>query len=79
METQNDFQIQALIDLEAFMEVKKLLNLWVYLTEKGIATTEEISLVTSINGCNLDSVEDILYYRTGYRTLEQIQEMEGDY
>jgi len=54
-------------------------DLWDYLTETGIATTEEISLVTSINGYNLETLESILYCRTGYHTLEQIQEMESDY
>jgi len=54
-------------------------DLWDYLEMNGIATTEEIQLVTSINGYNLDSLESILYCRTGYHTLEQIQEMEGEY
>jgi len=54
-------------------------DLWDYLTETGIATTDEISLVTSINGHNLESLESILYSRTGYHTLEQIQEMEEEY
>ena len=47
-----------------------------YLIDFNIATEEEISLVTSINGTNLESLESILYSRTGYRTLEQIKEME---
>lgn len=54
-------------------------NLWDYLTENDIATTEEISLVTDINGYNLDSLESILYCRTGYHTLEQAQEIESEY
>ncbi len=51
-------------------------NLYDYLVEYGHATEEEIRLVTSINGYSLDSLESILYSRTGYRTLEQIEEME---
>ena len=47
-----------------------------YLVEYGIATEKEISLVTSINGSNEDSLNSILYSRTGYRSLEQIREME---
>jgi len=47
-----------------------------YLIDFNIATEEEIRLVTSINGTNLESLESILYSRTGYRTLEQIKEME---
>ena len=52
-------------------------ELWDYLIDNEIATEKEINLVTSINGTNLDSLESILYSRTGYRSLEQIQEMEG--
>jgi len=42
------------------------------LIEEGIATQEEICLVTSINGTNEDSYNAILYSRTGYRSLEQM-------
>ena len=52
-------------------------ELWDYLIDNEIATEKEINLVTSINGTNLDSLESILYSRTGYRSLEQITEMEA--
>ena len=51
-------------------------NLYDYLFDYGHSTEEEIRFVTSINGYSLDSLESILYSRTGYRTLEQIEEME---
>ena len=54
--------------------IDDLNELWDYLIECGIATTEEICLVTSINGTNLDTLESILYSRTGYRSLEQIKD-----
>lgn len=54
-------------------------ELYDYLIDYEIATEKEISLVCSINGTNLDSLESILYSRTGYRDLEQIKDMEGDY
>ena len=47
-----------------------------YLIDYGIATEEEISLVCSINGTNEDSLNSILYSRTGYRDIEQIKEEE---
>jgi len=47
-----------------------------YLIEYGIATEKEISLVCSINGTNEDSLNSILYSRTGYRDIEQIKECE---
>ena len=53
-------------------------ELYEYLIECNIATEEEISLVTSINGSNEDSLNSILYCRTGYRSLEQIKEMQED-
>ena len=57
---------------------KKTEELWDYLTDYNLATENEIRLVTSINGTNLDSLESILYSRTGYRDLEQIKEMEEE-
>ena len=37
----------------------------------GIATQEEIDLVSNINGYSLETMEDILYSRTGLRNIEQ--------
>lgn len=45
-----------------------------YLVYNGIATDEEIKLVTQINGDNIDTYESILYARTGYRNFEQLEE-----
>ena len=47
-------------------------ELYDYLVEFDIATEKEIGLVCSINGPNLESLESILYVRTGYRSLEQL-------
>ena len=55
---------------------REMNELWNYITEYGIATENEIRLITSINGTNLDTFEDILYSRTGYRSLNQIKECE---
>lgn len=49
-----------------------------YLIENGIATEEEITLVTKINGYSQETLNDILYARTGYRSFEQIQQEEDD-
>jgi len=46
------------------------------LIELGIATSHEIALVTSINGTNEETYNDILYARTGYRSLEQMNNCE---
>ena len=58
------------------MRTEKINELWDFITEYEIATENEICLITSINGTNLDTFESILYSRTGYRSLEQIKDME---
>ena len=51
-------------------------ELYDLLIDHGIATEKEISLVTSINGFSEDTLNQILFSRTAYRTLEQYKEME---
>lgn len=46
--------------------------MWEFLENEYIATDDEIKLVVYINGYNHDSLYDILYVRTGFRSLEQI-------
>jgi hypothetical protein len=53
----------------------KLEEYFDFLVGYGIATEEEITLVTSINGTNEEAFNSILYSRAGYRTLEQYKEM----
>ena len=43
------------------------------LIELDIATEEEITLVCCINGYTMDTLNDILYARTGYRDIEDIE------
>lgn len=47
---------------------------WDYLIDNMIATEEELRLVTNINGYNMDTLEAVLYARTGYRSIEQLEE-----
>ena len=49
-------------------------NAWDYLVSNCIATEEELRLVTSICGFTLESINDVLYVRTGYRNIEQMDE-----
>ena len=51
-------------------------NAWDYLTGNGIATEDELQLITSINGYNIETLNSVLYVRTGYRSIEQIEECE---
>lgn len=49
---------------------------WNSIIEYGIATDEELQLVTSINGYNIESLNDVIYCRTGYRDIEQFKDCE---
>ena len=44
-----------------------------YLVDNYIATKDEIRLVTCINGYTADTLNNILYARTGYRSVEQME------
>ena len=50
------------------------LDLWDAIVEHGIATEEEIELVTAINGFNDNALNDIIYVRTGYKNIEDFLE-----
>ena len=54
-------------------EIKTMTNdeFFDFLVEYGIATEDEIRLVTDINGYNEETLNDILYARTGNRSVEQ--------
>lgn len=45
--------------------------LWQYLIDYNIATEKELILITKINGLNLETLQDVLYARTGYRTFNE--------
>ena len=53
---------------------KKVNEVWDLLIEYGIATQEELELITCINGYNIDTLNDVIYVRTGYRDIEQLQD-----
>ena len=49
---------------------------WNDLVNIGIATEEELQLVTDINGYSKETLDDVLYARTGYRDWEQYMDYE---
>ena len=49
-------------------------DIWDAIVEHGIATEEELELVTAINGYHDDALNDVIYVRTGYRNIEQLLE-----
>ena len=46
--------------------------------EYGIATEEELSLVTAIDGYNEDTLNNVIYVRTGYNDIYQLIEEEQE-
>lgn len=52
---------------------KTINEVWDLLIEYGVATQEELELVTCINGYNMDTMNSVLYARTGYRNINQLQ------
>ena len=57
--------------------MKETNKAWDYVVETGIATEEELRLVTCINGYNMESINSVIYVRTGYHDIEQLEECEG--
>ena len=49
-------------------------DIWDAIVEHGIATEEELELVTAINGYHDDALNDVIFVRTGYRNIEQLLE-----
>ena len=47
-----------------------------YLIENLGVNEETMECITGINGYNEDTLDDVLYYFTGYRDLEQYLEYE---
>ena len=52
---------------------KDVERVWEMLVDMEIATEEELQLVTSINGYNIDTLNDVIYVRTGYHDIEQLE------
>ena len=51
-------------------------EVWNYIIETEIATEKELQLITNINGYNLESLNSVIYTRTGYHNLEQLKNCE---
>lgn len=48
-----------------------------FIVENGIATNDEVILVTNLNGTSVETLWSIIYVRTGYRNSAQL--MSGGY
>ena len=47
---------------------------WDRLVDMGLFTDRELELITNINGYNIDTINDAIYARYGYRSLDQMLE-----
>lgn len=50
---------------------------WDLLIDLEIATEEELTLITHINGYSMESLDSVVYARTELNTVEQLKEEEG--
>ena len=53
-------------------------EIWDIIIEHNLATTEELDLVTQINGYSKQSLDDVIYTRTGYNDIEQYLDEDED-
>lgn len=62
--------------------MKKLYNdptlTYEYLIDHELFTQEELDLATNLNGFNMETLNDCLYVRFGYRSLEQMLDEDPD-
>lgn len=49
-------------------------KIWDFIIDYDIATKEEIMLVVSINGYNVETLNSIIFARSCYRDMEQFLE-----
>lgn len=56
------------------IESKKIEIVWDYLVAYGIATEDELKLITNINGFNMESLNSVIYARTSFKDYEQLKE-----
>lgn len=49
---------------------------WDKLVDMGLFTDRELELITNINGYTMDTLNDAIYARFGYRSLDQMLEEE---
>lgn len=59
---------------------KKLTAIELYetLLDEELFTDEELRLLTNINGLSIETLNDAIYARYGYRDYEQMKESEND-
>ena len=57
-------------------DFKDVNELWDELLECDLFTYEELQLITNINGYSVETLNDAIFARYGYRDLEQMMQYE---
>ena len=55
------------------MKEIKINELWEELVERELFTREELQLITNINGYSIETLNDAIFSRYGYRDYEQLK------
>lgn len=58
--------------------MEKVTELYNLLVDGGYFTNEELMLLTAINGYNIETLNDAIYARYGYRDYEQMKDSESE-
>ena len=53
--------------------LEEINELWDWLVDMGVATEEELGLITDINGYSVETLNDVLFARWGYRDRGQYE------
>jgi hypothetical protein len=59
------------------MDQRDLDVYWEFLVDNGVTNDDELRLITAINGYLEETLNDVLYCRTGYRSVDQYCDAEG--
>lgn len=57
---------------------REFFDTWAELVYLGVATDEELGLVTALCGRSVQTLNNVLYVRWGYRSLDQLVDEERE-
>lgn len=58
--------------------MEKTNEIYNYLIENEIVSEETLNCITSINGYNEETLNSVIYWATGYRSIEQLKQYEEE-
>lgn len=57
---------------------REFFETWDELVDLGVATNEELGLATALCGRSIQTLNNVLYVRCGYRSLDQLADEERE-